>query len=139
MVENTSLKWIVGIIGFVVIAVLLQYMRTPIKEGPPSIRITPSSNDFGDIPREIVKKTFTVENTGGSILEIISVSTSCGCTTAKITNDKIGVGAKTDLNVEMDPNVMGNITGKVKRIIYVQSNDPDQDEVEVFITANILG
>lgn len=139
MGRNSKWIWVVLLFGVVVVGSLIQYSKVPGEEGSPKIQIKPRSYDFGDIPRKIVKTTFIVENTGESALDIESVSTSCGCTSAKISSERISPGKTAELIVEMDPNVMGNITGKVERTIYVQSNDPIRPEVEVFITADIQG
>jgi hypothetical protein len=103
----------------------------------PNIRVTPSSYDFGDMPKETVSHTFLVENTGSSQLIITQVSTSCGCTTAEVDSETIEPGQSTEMLVTFDPNLMDS-EGNVFRIVYIKSNDPEQPEIEVEIRANVI-
>lgn len=135
MNRNSYIAIIVAL-AIIALLVLIPYSNLP-DSGEPMIQVTPKLYDFGVIQPIKVETEFTIKNAGEGELEIISVSTSCGCTKAKASKETIGPGETAKLFVEMDPNVMGNITGKVERTIYVQSNDPEHSEVEVKITAEI--
>lgn len=50
----------------------------------PKIAIEPERFDFGKVYKEKVSEDFTVKNVGYTDLEIRSVTTSCGCTTAAL-------------------------------------------------------
>lgn len=126
----------VGIL-VMIIAGIYSYSRIP-DSGKPEIEIIPNTYDFGNIGMDEVGTTFIVKNRGNAPLKILRVSTSCGCTTAEVEEEEIPPKAETKLKVRMDSKVMGNISGKVLRTIYVRSNDPRQEEVEVTITANII-
>ncbi len=108
--------------------------------GPPRIELSAYSFDLGDInPDEGIRtETFFVKNTGNSLLSIISVSTSCGCTEAEVESEGILPGEQTKLIVNYDPSVHPGLTGNIKRVVYVKSNDPLQEEVELELTGNIL-
>ncbi len=109
-------------------------------EKRPEIEITPKSFDFGEIEYgEIVKYTFKVRNLGEEVLEIKRVATSCGCTTAEVTKDRIVPGEEADLNVTYDTGAMSgsHAKGNQDRIIYVKSNDPINPQFEVIITAYV--
>ncbi len=109
-------------------------------EGLPKIEVRPESFDFGEIEYgEIVRYTFKVKNLGDEVLEIKRVATSCGCTTAEVTKDRIAPGEEADLNVAYDTGAMSGPHGKgeQERIIYVKSNDPISPQVEVTITAYV--
>ena len=122
-----------------VIALFGVYGYANINKGAPKIEITPNSYDFGDIPYEKVEHNFLIKNTGTKLLEIKGVSTSCGCTKASVDSEQIMPGETTNLMVTFDPNIMGdNEVGKILRVIYVKSNDPEQPEVEIKITANVV-
>jgi hypothetical protein len=107
--------------------------------GTPQIEVTPASYDFGSIEPELVNHTFTVKNTGGAPLLIKRVSTSCGCTKATIDSEEIAPGQTTDMLVTFDPNLMeGGVEGDVLRVVYIKSNDLENPEVEIEITANVI-
>jgi len=105
----------------------------------PTISISPTDYDFGDIPYEIVKKDFTVKNLGDEVLIVKAISTSCGCTKGTIESESLLPGRETKLTVTFDPNLMGDdLRGPVERFVYVKSNDPINPEVEIELKANIV-
>lgn len=134
------------LLGLVVLglAVLGYFKATPSAENQtenlPRIEISPQDFDFGDIDYgQVVEYSFKIKNLGKEILEIKRVATSCACTTAKVTQEKISPGEETDLIVAYDTGAMGGShgEGKQERIIYVKSNDPINPQVEVMIYANV--
>lgn len=96
--------------------------------------------DFGKISREdgIVSKNFTIENIGLELLEVTSLSGSCGCTTAKIDNDKIEPSGSAIITVFFDPNFHKEPMGKFYRTIFVETNDLNNLEMEIVINIEIL-
>ena len=113
---------------------------TPTGPAEPKISVSPEAWDFGEMPSETVSKTFTLQNSGTLPLEIKRLSTSCGCTTATVGKDNLQPGELTDLVVQFDPNAMETpVVGKVLRIVYIKSNDPNLPELEIEITANVQG
>lgn len=103
--------------------------------GQPKIELSTTSFDLGDInPNEGIRtETFFVKNTGNSLLKIISVSTSCGCTEAEVKSNEILPEEQTELIVNYDPSVHPDFVGKIKRVIYIKSNDPLNEEIELEI------
>ncbi len=106
----------------------------------PKIELNTKSFDLGDIdPSEGNRvETFFVRNTGEAPLSILSVSTSCGCTEADVESDKILPGEQTKLIVTYDPSVHPDLVGKIERVVYIKSNDPLQEEIELELTGNVL-
>lgn len=106
----------------------------------PQIELNVDSYNMGDInPSEGIRtEIFTVKNTGSSLLEIKSISTSCGCTEAEVESEEIMPGEETKLTVEYDPSVHPDLVGKIKRIVYIKSNDPVNKEIELELTGNSL-
>lgn len=111
-------------------------------EGP-NIKVDPDVHDlgiviYGDVPERI----FKITNLGNEPLEILKLSTSCGCTKASIVdNDKvIAPGASVDMLVTFDPAVHKDNSdlGDLVRVIYIKTNDPNNPEIEVEITANVI-
>ncbi len=111
-------------------------------ENRPKIEISPSFFDFGTIEfGRVAEYTFKIKNSGKEILEIKRVATSCACTTAKISKEKIEPGEEADLLVSYDTVAMGDGPhgkGKQERIIYVKSNDPINPQIEAMIYANVF-
>ncbi|MBR9691063.1 DUF1573 domain-containing protein [Candidatus Woesearchaeota archaeon] len=108
--------------------------KTPIG---PSIKLETESYNLGTINPDdgIITKEFSVKNVGSQDLEIISVSTSCGCTEADIEDTVIKPGQNSILTVVYDPLVHPGLVGELERVVYVQSNDPVNREVELVLTA----
>ncbi len=104
----------------------------------PIIKVEPESHDFLDIIKgTIVESSFVVWNNGNSNLEILSVTTSCGCTKAWIDSEIIEPGNSTLLHVSFDPNAHNSV-GELKRTVYIKSNDPVKSELEIPIYVNVL-
>ncbi len=105
------------------------------------IEITPKSFDFGTVELgEVLNYSFKIRNLGNKSLEIKRVATSCACTTAKVSREKIEPKEEAELLVTYDTGAMGRNshgTGEQKRIIYIKSNDPVNPQVEVTIHAYV--
>lgn len=115
------------------------YLQSAAPE-PPSIEVVPALYEFGEIgPTDVLTREFAVRNDGGRRLEITRISTSCGCTTAEIEAKTIEPGGTTTLRVTFDPQAMGaDLSGSdIVRMVYVQSNDPDDPEVEVELRGRV--
>lgn len=103
--------------------------------GTPRIEVAPASYDFGQIGSEPVSTVFNIRNEGSGPLQIDSITTSCGCTTAQLGADTIAPSQAADLTVTFDPQAHPGSTGKFVRFVYLRTNDPQAAEVEVQITA----
>lgn len=108
----------------------------------PQIEVAPTFFDFGKAEYgKILRHTFSVKNTGNSILRIKRIATSCACTRAEIKDKKseLKPGEKTQLIVTYDTGAMSGPHGKgeQKRIIFIQSNDPSHPQVEIKIRAYV--
>ncbi len=108
--------------------------------GQPQITLETNALDFGDVVNgTIIIEEITVTNTGTAPLQIESVATSCGCTTAEITPQTIQPGEQGILHIEFDSGAHGpDEVGELHRQIFISSNIPDQSEVIVEFVANIL-
>jgi hypothetical protein len=100
----------------------------------PAIFVEPPSYDFGTIPQEVVTHAFTVRNKGDKDLVIGKITTSCGCTTAKIDKERIRPGETATLEVTFDP-IVHDTKGKTTRTVYLQTNDPKYPVKNVKIRA----
>jgi len=104
--------------------------------GVPAIEVARTSLDLGEIGQGPAETTVSVSNIGGDSLRILWVATSCGCTSAWVSDSLLAPGATTTLSVRYDPTVMTPPdTGRIHRGIYIQSNDPVRPEVEIDLYA----
>ena len=102
----------------------------------PKLVAQQNEHDFGDIKQgEKVTHVFVITNSGGDLLTITSVNASCGCTAALPEKSELAPGESTNLNVTF--NSAGRF-GKQKKIIRIESNDPDNPQVIVTIKGNVV-
>ena len=107
--------------------------------GPGKIELSAAEFDFGTIPNTgPVNQDFEVRNAGRGRLEIIGVSTSCGCTTAEVSDQQLAPGEATELIVTYDPLAHDDATGQFMRIVYLRSDDPDTPEATLTICVTVV-
>lgn len=91
--------------------------------------------DLGNIfEGTVTERELTVINSGNDTLFVKSVTTSCGCTVAKLS--KTSVAPNDSIIVSISFTSKGNL-GKFKRDIYIFSNDSTRSKVDVVYTGNI--
>lgn len=94
-------------------------------EGP-KIDVIPQTWDFGKLTvDDKPEHTFEVRNIGSSDLTIFNVTTSCGCTTAVISKNRLAKGESAKLKVSFEPK-QAKTYGKIKGGIFIESNDPGE-------------
>jgi len=102
----------------------------------PKISVKPMEHDFGDITYgETVTHDFIALNTGGDLLIIKDVRASCGCTAVKPEKTELKPGESTNIKVQF--NSTGR-EGKQSKHVYVSSNDPDNPEIRLSFTGNVV-
>jgi len=99
-----------------------------------------TTHDFGNVPQSqgILETVFEVRNAGKSVLEIGELSTSCGCTTAELSNKSIQPDESAILTVYFDPDFHKEPSDKLTRTVFIPTNDLSNPEAEVKITVDIL-
>lgn len=117
------------------VVVSLHAQEKAVKQNGPSITFQKDTHDFGDIYQgDVVKHTFTFENTGNEPLIITNVQTTCGCTAPAWPRDPIAPGQTGDITIQF------NSTGKIGRqnkVVTIVSNATNQNN-RVTIVTNIL-
>ncbi len=97
--------------------------------------------DFGIIEKKngVVNTTFMIKNDGEGALKINAgdITTSCGCTTAKIDKENVAPNDEVILTVFFDPNFHEELQGRFSRSVFVPTNDPDNREIEFKIFVEI--
>jgi hypothetical protein len=120
-----------------VAAAAVGYAALPQSAG--QIELSATEFDFGTIPNTgPVSQIFQVRNAGDGPLAISGVSTSCGCTTAKVGSQQLAAGESTDLTVTYDPLAHDGATGEFMRLVYIRSDDPDTPEASLTIRVTVL-
>lgn len=111
-----------------------------VNESGAQIAFDRTTHDFGDVPQSqgILETTFEVRNDGQSVLEIGELSTSCGCTTAELSNQSIPPSGTATLTVYFDPDFHEEPADKLTRTVFIPTNDSSQPEAEVKIMVDIL-
>jgi uncharacterized cupredoxin-like copper-binding protein len=101
----------------------------------PVLEFSETQHDFGKIEEgKVVEHTFKFKNTGKATLNISDIKTSCGCTAALVSSEKIDPGEEGTLLVELDSK---NRKGKMSRTITIKSNDPKNPTKVLTVYADI--
>jgi hypothetical protein len=125
---------------FVIGAILLVLVLAGCGGGgaAPQVAVSPSSYDFGRVGPEPVTTVLDIRNEGDGPLQIESVTTSCGCTTAQVGRQTVAPGEVADLTVTFDPQAHAGVVGRFVRFVYLRTNDPARPEVEIQINAEVI-
>lgn len=133
-------------------AIWLSWQRLATREpdSPSGLVMVPQEHDLGQVKYgEIPTADFEVRNLGEAAVEITRISTSCGCTTATLVGSEaaietqqpvtLGGGEIRTMRVAFNPAAHDDNTdlGRVKRVIYITTDNPDQPEIQVTIEAEV--
>lgn len=80
------------------------------------------------------EKTFTFKNTGNSDLVIHKIKSTCGCTTVNPEKTVLKPGESSSFKAIFSP---GGMKGKQNKSIFVITNDPNNSNVRLLISAEI--
>jgi len=121
-----------------VVAVLTTGFLSACGGGAPDIDVV-DRHDMGSIQKgQAASANLIVRNTGKVPLDVQSVSTSCGCTTAAMEPKTIPAGGQGVLRVTYDSNAHAEDMGPIKRYVFVASNDPDEGDVRIEFAVDVL-
>lgn len=122
---------------FVGVLISLTLLVAACSGGQPNIDLGAERHDFGQVAQgQVVTAAIPVHNTGNGTLQIETVSTSCGCTSASVEPASIPPGGEGVLTVRYDSGVHPD-AGPVERVVFIASNDPDTPEAQVLVTAHV--
>ena len=125
-------------IGLVLLGLLLLALATGCTQQPGQVELSVTEYDFGTIPNDKpVSQVFEVRNVGRGKLEIVGVSTSCGCTSAEVSKRQLARGETAQLAVTYDPLAHDGATGRFMRIVYIRSSDPSVPEATLTIRVTV--
>lgn len=117
----------------------------------PKVTLASTFSDLGNMKVKDEKAAqFIIENTGNKPLQLYKISTSCDCTFGQVTIDDtkspefsmhaspwvgtVEAGKKATLSVIYRPSIMP-VSGVVTREVYVQTNDPENQQLTFTIKA----
>jgi len=157
---------IIGVTLIILVVGVVWAMKSTASTTPPtieanqstSLNLSATSHDWGSLPIDggDVTKVFEITNTGSSDLTLANFTTSCMCTTVKVTtksessplfgmHDKsnwlgtIKPGESGQITVVFDPDFHGpQGKGQITRIIKFNTNDPTRQEVELTLTGIVI-
>ena len=102
---------------------------------PPNLILSEEEWDFGIVkPNEKPTHIFTLKNEGDEELIIEKVWASCACVETSISNTNIRPGKYAELKAIFDTT---GYEGKVKKDVYVRSNDPMEPEKRIPLNIEI--
>ena len=121
--------------GMLRVAILLTVVALAgCSEGAPDIDVV-DSYDMGTVVKgELAVADLAVRNRGDGALTVVGVSTSCGCTKATLTPMIIPAGGEGRLHIEYDSTAHESDLGRIDRSIFISSDDPDEDDVQIRFT-----
>lgn len=122
---------VIVILGFVVVSDYIQNKSSQ----PPQLIVSEEEWDFG-IVKPDAKPThiFIIKNAGDEDLLIERVRSSCGCLKASISSKRISPGKSVELKATFDTT---GYRGKVKKDIYIKSNDSREPGLEKKISVHV--
>lgn len=124
----------------ILITVLGGLVLTACSVTQPDIQLESRQVDLGEVVEgEIVTREVRLSNEGGAPLEIISISTSCGCTEASLESTLISPGESVPLMITYDSGAHAvDADVSVHRQIFIASNDPSRPEVIIDLMVDVL-
>jgi hypothetical protein len=80
-------------------------------------------------------RSLTLRNTGSMSLHVVSVRSSCGCTVAGISKSEISPADSAELSFTVNTAIL---SGKVRKNIVVETNDPARPVLSLYYEAEII-
>jgi hypothetical protein len=103
----------------------------------PEIVVARTSVDFGRIT-ERRSQDVEVRNAGRAPLRVLAISSSCGCTTARIDATVLAPRTGTRLAITFDPAAHGPDPGPAQHAVYLRTNDGRTPETEIEVRAVVV-
>ncbi len=95
----------------------------------------PNSWNFGKVKAgDVVEHQFTLKNEGKEPLNILTWSTSCGCTLSDVPKRNLQPGESTPVNVKFNS---ARYSGEVQQFIYVNTDDKVNSVVKYKVSATV--
>jgi hypothetical protein len=113
----------------------LMILNAALASAQPKIKFKETTWNFGKVKQgDLLSHEFIFTNGGDATLVIEKVSTTCGCTAALVSADKIQPGKEGKIEIKFDTRGYG---GQVSKLIFVDSNDPGEAHRQLEVAADI--
>lgn len=104
----------------------------------PRLDVGTAYHDFGRVSQQRpVDYTFVLYNRGQADLLVRRAYTTCECTTAQLSGSVIPAGKAALVVVEYDPRLHSSPGTTVRRGVILETNDPEQTQLELWVQAQI--
>ncbi|MDR7419302.1 MAG: DUF1573 domain-containing protein [Armatimonadota bacterium] len=103
----------------------------------PEVVVARASVDFGPIAARR-SQDVQIRNAGRAPLHVLAVTSSCGCTTARIGAALLPPGSGTQLTITFDPDAHGPDPGPAQHSVYLRTNDRRTPEAEIQVRAVVV-
>lgn len=101
----------------------------------PKIQFKSTKYDWGSAPQgSKIPLTYDFKNVGDKTLTIDAVHTSCGCTNAEASSKSVAPGKSAKITAVFNSS---GYKGKVMKTITVDTNDPDQKNIQLNASGNV--
>lgn len=115
---------------------LLAMLLPAVAFAAPQLQAEAPLYDFGKITEgSKIERTFRFQNTGDELLVISKVRSSCGCTAALLSADKIPPGEWGELKTRFNSK---GFQGSVKKTVTIYSNDPQSQATRFRLQGVVL-
>jgi Protein of unknown function (DUF1573) len=123
-------------VSVLALAALLAVLDGGAAAPPPRAVLEPPGFDFGRLrPGRRVEKDLVLRNNGGRDLDVLAVSTTCGCTVVSGYAKSVPPGGRTVLRVAFTAPAQA---GRTVKSVLVKTNDPERPAVEVKLAAEVV-
>ncbi len=96
----------------------------------------PFLKDFGSVKAgKIVRHSFVIKNESKRVLNILNVSTSCGCTVSEVKNRMLKPSESAIVDVKFNSQ---GYSGEVQQFVYVNTDSLDESLIRFIIKANVV-
>jgi len=131
---NQRAAWRLGAI-IVPVAALLFASGALAEAKKPRAVFKATTHDFGKVKQgDVVSHEFVFKNEGDATLVVDRVETTCGCTAALVSEQKIAPGKEGKIKTTFDTR---GYSGRMTRYVYLVSNDAEGERRELSLTVDI--
>ncbi len=107
----------------------------PASAAKPLAKFDAVKHDFGKVKQgDVLTHEFTFKNVGENTLVVDRVETTCGCTAALVSANKIEPGKEGKVKVSFDTR---GYSGRLVKYVFMESNDSGDARRELTISADI--
>jgi hypothetical protein len=109
--------------------------------GQPIVGIEVTELSLGNVVNgDVIVRELQVSNNGDADLVVNEITTSCSCTKATLSQMEIPPGESGLLRIEFDSGFHGpDLNGQLVRQVFIKTNDPQQPEARVELSAFVDG